>query len=292
MNEHTYRKRLCDLVNLEENSRDCVVLTLKPETQPMDLIRLGGFDGTENCFRMSKDPKITTITVFRSGGLVIPYSMNYGVSNTLVGEDRRKVRDQVMECVNLDFGIFTHGPIAVSRFNELVEATMGERTLNSKRAFTLKQTPSYASLFVNDQHIANIPSMHLETWLAEHNILLEVLDVEHKGSVDVEKGYMRRAVVLENLQDIDSPAAKPLSEQERYEKALDEAGKAFLAEGGWQGKDAAGVVQAFTEFAKKRGLEANPSLDDAVNKAKEKAAEHNANRKRNPRSPRPRWMGR
>ena len=289
MNE--YKKRLCDLVNLEENSRDCVVLTLKPETQPMDLIRLGGFDGTENCFRMSKDPKITSITVFRSGGLVIPYSMNYGVSNTLVGEDRRKVRDQVMECVNLDFGIFTHGPIAVNRFNELVEATMGERTLNSKRAFTLKQTPSYASLFVNEQHIDNIPSEHLDTWLAERNIRLEVLDVEHSGNVDVTKGYMRRAVVLENLQDIDAPA-KPLSDQERYEKALDEAGRAFLAEGGWQGKDAAGVVQAFSEFAKRRGLDADPSLDDAVSKAKKRAQEHNTNRKRNPRSPRPRWMDR
>ena len=289
MNE--YRKRLCDLVNLEENSRDCVVLTVKPETQPMDLIRLGGFDGTENCFRMSKDPKITSITVFRSGGLVVPYSMNYGVSNTLVGEDRRKVRDQVMECVNLDFGIFTHGPIAVNRFNELVEATMGERTLNSKRAFTLKQTPSYASLFVNDQHIDNIPSEHLDTWFDERNIRLEVLDEEHSGNVDVTKGYMRRAVVLENLQDIDAPA-KPLSEQERYEKALDEAGRAFLAEGGWQGKDAAGVVQAFSEFAKRRGLDADPSLDDAVSKAKKRAQEHNTNRKRNPRSPRPRWMDR
>ena len=289
MNE--YKKRLCDLVNLEENSRDCVVLTLKPETQPMDLIRLGGFDGTENCFRMSKDPKITTITVFRSGGLVIPYSMNYGVSNTLVGEDRRKVRDQVMECVNLDFGIFTHEPIAVSRFNELVEATMGERTLNSKRSFTLKQTPSYASLFVNGQHIDNIPSEGLDTWFAERNIRLEVLDEEHSGNVDVTKGYMRRAVVLENLQDIDAPA-KPLSDQERYEKAIDEAGRAFLAEGDWQGKDAAGVVQAFSEFAKRRGLDADPSLDDAVSKAKKRAQEHNTNRKRNPRSPRPRWMGR
>ena len=69
-------------------------------------------------------------------------------------------------------------------------------------------------------------------------------------------------------------------------------GRAFLAEGGWQGRDAAGVVQAFSEFAKKRGLAADPTLDDAVSKAKKRAHEQNANRKRNPRSPRPRWMDR
>ena len=283
-----YKKRLCDLVNLEENSRSCVVLTVKPETSPLDLVKLGGFEGRECMFRMSKDPRTICITVFRDGDE--PYHMNYGSSNTLAGEDRLKVRNLVMECVNLDFGIATH-PFNESRFNKLVEATMGERTLNSKRAFILKRTSSHASLFVNEQHIDNIPSEHLDTWLTERNILLEVLDVEHSGSVDVERGYMRRAVVLENLQDIDPPA-KPLSEQERYEKALDEAGRAFLAEGGWQGKDAAGVVQAFSEFAKKRGLDADPSLDNAVNKDKKRAQDQNTNRKRNPLSPRPRWMGR
>ena len=289
MNEHAYKKRLCDLVNLEENSRSCVVLTVKPETSPLDLVKLGGFEGHECMFRVSKDPRTICITVFRDGDE--PYHMNYGSSNTLAGEDRLKVRNLVMECVNLDYGIATH-PFNESRFNKLVEATMGERTLNSKRAFTLKQTHSYASLFVNDQHIDNIPSEHLDTWLAERNIRLEVLDVERSGNVDVTKGYMRRAVVLENLHDIDAPAAKPLSDQERYEKALDEAGRAFLAEGGWQGKDAAGVVQAFAEFAKKRGLEVEPSLDDAVSKAKKRAHEQNANRKHNPRSPRPRWLDR
>ena len=88
MNE--YRKRLCDLVNLEENSRSCVLLTLKEGTSPLDLVRLGGFEGHECMFRMSKDPRTTCITVFRDGDE--PYHIEYGASTTLVDEDRRKVR--------------------------------------------------------------------------------------------------------------------------------------------------------------------------------------------------------
>lgn len=280
-----YKKRLCDLVNLEENSRDCVVLTLKEGISPLDLVRLGGFEGHECMFRMSKDPRTTCITVFRDGET--PYHMNYGSSNTLVGEDRRKVRDLVMECVNLDFGIFTHEPIVADSFDALVEETSGKRDLDSARHFTLKRAPSYSSLFVNGQHIAKLDNDSLEDWLAQRNAYLDVCDVVHRGSVDVERGFMQRVFAPE----LDE-TAKSLSEQERYEKALDEAGRAFLAEGGWQGKDAAGVVHAFTEFAKKHGLTVGPSLDNAVGKAKEKAAERNGSRKRNPRSPRPRWLDR
>lgn len=284
-----YKKRLCDLVNLEENSRSCVVLTMKPETKPLDLIRLGGFDGSETMFRMTKDPHTTSISVFRDGQP--PYHMNYGSSNTLVEEGCRKVRNLVMECVNLDFGIPTHEPIIMSSFDVMVDKTSGERNLDSPRHFELKRASSYSSLFVNEQHIANIPHEQLNTWLAERNIRLEILDVEHKGSVDVKKGNMCRAFAPEQQQGIEAPA-EPSGAQERYERAIDEAGKAFLVEGGWQGKDAAGVVQAFAEFAKKRGIAADHSLDDTAGKAKEKAAERNANRKRNPHSPRPRWLDR
>lgn len=274
-----YRKRLCDLVNLEENNRSCVVLTVKPEVSPLDLVKLGGFEGHECMFRMSKDPRTTCITVFYDGDE--PVHMNYGSSNTLVGEALRSVRDQVMECVNLDFGIFTHEPVAVSRFNSLVRETSGPRGLDSRRNLVLKRTPSYASLFVNDQHIDNIPAEDLETWLAERNACLFVRDTERTGSVEVDYGTVVRVFEPE-LEKRELP-----SEQERFEKAIDGAVNEFLGKRDWHRLDPPNIVVQFAEFAKGRGIDRDASLDDAMGKARQKAAERNAERDRNPHSRKP-----
>lgn len=273
-----HRKRLCDLVNLEENNRSCVVLTVKPETSPLDLVRLGGFEGHECMFRMSKDPRTTCITVFYDGGE--PVHMSYGSSNTLVGEALRSVRDQVMECVNLDFGIYTHGGHE-SVFDSLARETSGPRDLDSRRSLVLKRTPSYASLFVNDQHIDNILTEDLETWLADRNACLFVRNTEKAGNVEIDYGTVVRVFEPE------LEKREPPSEQERFERAVDGAVSEFLGKRDWHRLDPPGIVVEFAEFAKGRGIDRGASLDDAMGKGKQKAAERNAERDRNAHSRKP-----
>ena len=166
-------KRLCELFQIESNTKDCVVFTLKPETSPLDLVKLGGFEGHECMLRMSKNRDTTCITVFRDGDE--PYHMNYGSSTTLVGEDRRKVRDLIMEMANLDFGIVTggRGVRSGSDFDRLVERTSGPRDLDSLREFELIKTPAGdGSLFVNNQHVAHVCVRDIDQWLAERNIAM------------------------------------------------------------------------------------------------------------------------
>lgn len=179
-------KRLCDLCELVENNKYGAVLAVKEDTQPFDLIRLGGFDGDERMFRMSKDPDTVSITVFRDGRP--PYTMSYGASNSLVTQSEKRVRNQVMECVNLDFGIFTDRPFGGKDFDLLVGETCGERTLDSPRHFELQHGAGYFSLFVNGQHIALIDKGKLESWLDERNIRLDI--TRSNGRTDW--GTMRR----------------------------------------------------------------------------------------------------
>ena len=211
------RKRLCELVELIENNKDCAVFTVKQETSPLDLVKLGGFEGHECMFRMSKDPRTTCITVFRDGDE--PYHMSYGSSTTLVTEDRRKVRDLITECVNLDFGIFTRGEWHKGyTFEQLVATTLGERDVHSPKQYELQRGSGYCSLFVNGQHISNISNGQLDEWLSDRGVKLCPDGI--RGSIEV--GHIVRA---------DAP-------QQDME----------------------------------------PSLDDALGKAKEKAAERNAAR--------------
>ena len=41
-------KRLCELFQIESNTKDCVVFTIKPDTSPLDLVKLAGFEGHES----------------------------------------------------------------------------------------------------------------------------------------------------------------------------------------------------------------------------------------------------
>lgn len=271
MNE--YRKRLCDLVNLEENSRSCVLLTLKEDTSPLDLVRLGGFEGHERMFRMSKDPRTTCITVFRDGDE--PYHIEYGASTTLVDEDRRKVRQLVMECVNLDFGIFTHGGPEAS-FASLVEETIGKRDLDSPRHFMLQRTSHSCSLKVNNQHIANIDTDYLETWLVDRNTRLEVTDTE-PGRVEVDLGYVHRVVPPEREHE-----GRLTGEQQLFNSALEKAADAFFAKTGWSGLDAPAAVQEFVRFSKQQASTLGTSLDEAIRMAKEKSEQRLSAQKDNP----------
>lgn len=179
-------KRLCDLVQLVENNHSCAILEVKPDTKPFDLIRLGGFNGDETMFRVSKDPDTISVTIFREGEK--PFSMSYGGSVTLVSENEKTMRRLILECVNLDYGIFTDRPYGGMDFDMLVEETSGERTLDSPRRFDLRRGGADCSLFVNDQHIALIDKDKLETWLGDRNIQMEVINEGRWGDV----GYLHR----------------------------------------------------------------------------------------------------
>ena len=168
-------RRLSSMVELIENNRDCAVFAVKEGTSSLDLVKLGGFEGHECMFRMSKDPNTTCITVFRDGDE--PYHMTYGSSTTVVPEDRRKVRDLIMECVGVDFGIFTRGEHHRGwDYDEMVEATTGHRDLDSEREIEIQCSGGRCSLFVNRQPVGHVRQDRLGRWLAERGAVLDGWD--------------------------------------------------------------------------------------------------------------------
>lgn len=264
-------KRLCDMVQLESNTKDCAVFTVKPETSPLDLIKLGGFEGHECMFRISKDPNTVCITVFRDGDE--PYHMNYGSSTTLVSEDRRKVRDLITECVNLDFGIFTNG--GRGDFSQLVEATLGDRDSSSPKNYELQRARDRYSLFVNGQHIVVTEPDKFEPWLEDRGLALEASSTRTSGLCPVDFGKMIRVDVPEQANAIESVQTEPSAEIAPFAATLDKLFDEFLGKTGWQGMDTPSAVCEFVRYAKNR---MEPSLDDLVGKAKDKAQAQNANR--------------
>ena len=266
-------KRLCELFQIESNTKDCVVFTLKPDVSPLDLVKLGGFEGTEALLRISKNPSTICITVFRDGDE--PYHMSYGSSTTLVGEARRKVRDLAMEMANLDFGIVTGGRgfRAKSSFDRLVEMTSGPRDLNSLREFELIKTPAGdGSLFVNGQHVANVRERDLEDWLDERGIRMVRNTYEEpsgNGCTIIRGTFERRADGLLKDTEMSQEPVKNFSE------VIDKAVEIFMTKGGWQGLSPEQSVQEFARFMKQN---AEPSLDEMMDKAKEKVEVRNADR--------------
>ena len=96
------RKKLCDLVEIEENNMDCVLLKVK-DNSIMDLIKLGCFEGDEKLIRITKGSN-HTITIFNDKG---NYSWDYGTSGyTLVSKSMHKKRDLIAECIENDFDIY------------------------------------------------------------------------------------------------------------------------------------------------------------------------------------------
>ena len=280
MAEYEYKKRLCDLVEVKDNLIRSVELHVKPGTTPEDLIQLGGFEGNERKFRISKAPRQTSVTVFRDGDE--PYRMDYGAVTTPVSEGREKIRDLVLECANLDFGIYTHGGPAV--WPVFVKLTTGRRDLDSPRRYTLRQYPDHSSFYVNNQLVvASIANDKLDGWLAERNIWLEPTDVEHRREMDMEYGNAHRAYVPERDQMIES-ISEALSDQDRFDQAIDETLGVFLNKTGWRDLDATSAVKEYARFAKQESPFFNQSLESAMKSAKDRAAEKNALRPNKARS--------
>lgn len=260
-------KRLRELVRLEENNRDFTLFSVNEGVKPFDLIRLG-FSGDETFFRVSKDPRTVGLTIFHA--YERPQTMNMGSSNTVVDGDLRKVRQQIIEMVNVDFGITTGGNTSIrnnSSFDYWVEKTSGPRDLDSLREFEfIKASGGDGSLFVNGQHITLVHADDLDQWLAERNILMERGTCEEPAGngCTIIKGEFKRLEA-----DPPSPRMEVMSFGDAIDKAFDE----FLGKTGWQGLDAPSIVAEFVRFAKQ---DFTPSFDSLLNEAKERATEKNA----------------
>lgn len=187
------RKRLCDLVTVDENNLDCVVLSVKFDTKPIDLINLGGFDGRETMFRVSKDPDSISVTVFKEDEK--PFSFDIGSrGSTVLNNEMRKVRELILECVHLDFGIYTHGTTGTNKsFRDLVGETLGPRNLDSERRYKInwRTDGGYASVFVNNQHVCRVPYDDVERWKVDRNIVT-IQDWSRAENRMVEYGKMER----------------------------------------------------------------------------------------------------
>ena len=202
-------KRLCEMVSLEENSKDCVLLKVKDDVNPIDLIRLG-FSGTETMFRVTKGNTQSTITIFRSEKERLE-SIEVGSTTSYVSGSMRKVRREILECVGLDFGIFTRGEWHNGHsFAEMVQMTSGPRDLDSPRRFELYRAGNSASLFVNGMHIGHIDYRNLDEWLAERNIRIEVQETEGFGSDRANAGFMVRASTPERMGEIKNGLVYPV----------------------------------------------------------------------------------
>ena len=95
-------KRLCDLVEIEENNMDCVVLKVKENSQ-LDLIKLGCFEGDEKIIRVSKGAD-NTFTIFTDKE---HYSWEHGEHGyTLVTKNMDMKRLQIVDCLEIDFDIY------------------------------------------------------------------------------------------------------------------------------------------------------------------------------------------
>lgn len=98
----SYTKRLCDLVEIEENNEDCVILKIKENTK-MDLIKLGYFEGNETMIRVTKGAD-NTFTIFTNES---SYSWYHGESGyTLVSDNMNKKRLLILDCIEIDFDIY------------------------------------------------------------------------------------------------------------------------------------------------------------------------------------------
>lgn len=95
-------KRLCDLVEIEENNIDYVLLKVK-ENSMLDLIKLGCFEGDETLIRVTKGAN-HIFTIFSDNK---HFSWEYGISGyTLVSKNVDKKRELILECIENDYDIY------------------------------------------------------------------------------------------------------------------------------------------------------------------------------------------
>lgn len=111
--------RLVDFVKIVENNTECVILEVTGK--PIDLIKLGCFDGNETMFRLTKGDD-HTCTVWSDKGK--PCSWYWGRSGyTLVSNKLDKMGKLIQECIEQDFEIYIGSNI------ELINKTLHIKSL-------------------------------------------------------------------------------------------------------------------------------------------------------------------
>jgi hypothetical protein len=94
--------KLVDYVNIVENNEDCVILEVVGT--PLDLIRLGCFNGNEKLIRLTKGKRYTC-TVWDKDGKSFSWFWGYG-GHTLVSDQITKQGKLIQECIEEDFEIY------------------------------------------------------------------------------------------------------------------------------------------------------------------------------------------
>lgn len=120
------KNKLCYLVDIVENNKDCVILKVKDEKK-LDLIKLGYFSGDEELIRLTKG-KDHTCTVFNKDGS--NFNWHWGTSGyTLVSDNLSKKGKLIEECITEDFDIY------IGDNKEKIKDTMNIMSLeDSKKA--------------------------------------------------------------------------------------------------------------------------------------------------------------
>ncbi len=94
--------KLVNYVKIVENNEECVILEVVGT--PLDLIRLGCFNGDEKLLRLTKGKK-HTCTVWKADGT--NYSWFWGAGgHTLVSDQMAKRGRLIQECIEQDFEIY------------------------------------------------------------------------------------------------------------------------------------------------------------------------------------------
>lgn len=98
--------KLFDIVKIVENNEECVVLEVIGN--PLDLIKIGYFDGDETMFRLTKGGNHICTVWRKSGG---SYSWEWGISgSTIVSDKMSRQGTLIQECIEDDLEICINGP--------------------------------------------------------------------------------------------------------------------------------------------------------------------------------------
>ena len=93
--------KLVDFVKIVENNEECVILEVVGK--PIDLIKLGCFNGDETMFRLTKGND-HTCTVWNSDGK--NFSWHWGINGyTLVTDRLDKMGTLIQKCIEQDLNI-------------------------------------------------------------------------------------------------------------------------------------------------------------------------------------------
>lgn len=120
-------KKLCDLVKIVENNKECVILEVTGSI--LDLIKLGCFNGDEKLIRLTKGDK-HTCTIWTDNS---HYSWHWGLGgHTIVSDAMDKKGKLIQDCIEKDFEIY------IGKNKEHIAKTLYIKSLEDVRHMTHK----------------------------------------------------------------------------------------------------------------------------------------------------------